>query len=145
MLIVDDDVASVELLGHLLEDEGFEVWKAHTGTPSAQFYVPILLDAAAQGRLTLERVVELTATAPARRFGLASKGRLDVGARRPRHTVGDVAGDGVIEQHRLLRDDPDLLAEGRQTDLTDVDAIQCDASTRDIVEARQQVHQRRLA
>lgn len=55
-------------------------WKAHTGTPSAQFYVPILLDAAARGQLTLERVVELTATAPARRFGLGSKGRLEAGA-----------------------------------------------------------------
>jgi dihydroorotase len=54
-------------------------WKAHTGTPSTQFYVPLLLDAAAAGRLTVERVVELTATAPARTFGLARKGRLDVG------------------------------------------------------------------
>lgn len=55
-------------------------WKAHTGTPSAQFYVPLFLDAAASGRLSLERVVELTSTAPARIFGLADKGRLAVGA-----------------------------------------------------------------
>lgn len=54
-------------------------WKAHTGTPSAQFYVPILVDAAVNGQLTLERVVELTSTAPARVFGLGTKGRLDVG------------------------------------------------------------------
>ena len=27
-------------------------WKAHTGTPSAQFYVPLFLDAAAAGRLS---------------------------------------------------------------------------------------------
>jgi dihydroorotase len=55
-------------------------WKAHTGTPSAQFYVPLLLDAAAAGRLSLERVVEVTSTAPARIFGLRDKGRLEVGA-----------------------------------------------------------------
>jgi dihydroorotase len=55
-------------------------WKAHTGTPSAQFYVPMFLDAAVRGRLTLERTVELLATAPARAFGLADKGRLEVGA-----------------------------------------------------------------
>jgi dihydroorotase len=54
-------------------------WKAHTGTPSTQFYVPMFLDAATRGRLPLERVVELVATAPAARFGLASKGRLEVG------------------------------------------------------------------
>jgi dihydroorotase len=54
-------------------------WKAHTGTPSTQFYVPMFLDAAVRGRLSLERVVELVATAPARAFGLGSKGRIEVG------------------------------------------------------------------
>jgi len=55
-------------------------WKAQTGTPSAQFYVPLFLDAAARGLISLERVVELIAAAPARTFGLADKGRLEVGA-----------------------------------------------------------------
>ena len=54
-------------------------WKAHTGTPSVQFYLSLLLDASARGRLTLERIVEATATAPARVFGLGAKGRLEVG------------------------------------------------------------------
>jgi dihydroorotase len=55
-------------------------WKAHTGTPSVQFYLPLLLDASAQGRISLERVVDATSTTPARLFGLATKGRLEVGA-----------------------------------------------------------------
>ncbi len=55
-------------------------WQAHTGVPSAQFYLPLLLDAASQGRLDLERVVDITSAGPARIFGLGSKGRLDVGA-----------------------------------------------------------------
>jgi dihydroorotase len=55
-------------------------WKAHTGTPSTQFYVPLFLDAASRGLISLERVVELIATAPARVFGLERKGRLEVGA-----------------------------------------------------------------
>jgi dihydroorotase len=54
-------------------------WKAHTGTPSTQFYVPMFLDAAYRGRISVERVVELIATAPARRFGLDRKGQLEVG------------------------------------------------------------------
>ena len=54
-------------------------WKAHTGTPSTQFYVPLFLDAAVRGRISLERVIDLVATAPARAFGLRDKGRLDVG------------------------------------------------------------------
>jgi dihydroorotase len=55
-------------------------WKAHTGTPSAQFYVPLFLDAAVRGVISLERVVDLIAAAPARTFGLQDKGRLEVGA-----------------------------------------------------------------
>ena len=55
-------------------------WKAHTGTPSTQFYVPMFLDAAARGLISLERVVELVATAPAHVFGLEGKGRVEVGA-----------------------------------------------------------------
>jgi dihydroorotase len=55
-------------------------WKAHTGTPSTQFYVPLLLDAAHAGHLTLERLVEVTSEGPARRFGLGRKGRIAVGA-----------------------------------------------------------------
>lgn len=54
-------------------------WKAHTGTPSAQFYVPLLLDASSQGRISLERVTGATATEPARVFALRHKGRIEVG------------------------------------------------------------------
>ncbi len=39
----------------------------------------MFLDAVRRGRLSLERVVELIATAPADRFGLGSKGRIEVG------------------------------------------------------------------
>lgn len=55
-------------------------WKAHTGTPSAQFYLSMMLDAAHQGLISYERVVALTATEPARVFKLDRKGRIEVGA-----------------------------------------------------------------
>jgi dihydroorotase len=54
-------------------------WRAHTGTPSVQFYLPLLLDAASRGLILLERVVDLVATAPAREFALVNKGRLEPG------------------------------------------------------------------
>ena len=76
------DLVSTDHAPHTREEKepGWtDGWKAHTGTPSTQFYVPLLLDAAASGRISLERVVELVATAPARTFGLAAKGRLEVG------------------------------------------------------------------
>ncbi|MEO7243165.1 MAG: dihydroorotase family protein [Variovorax sp.] len=54
-------------------------WKAHTGTPSAQYYLSLLLDAVAEGRTTLERVVRITSYRPAEIFGLQGKGRIQVG------------------------------------------------------------------
>lgn len=54
-------------------------WKAHTGTPSAQHYLSMLIDAAHQGRTTLEQVVRITSAAPAGIFGLKNKGRIQVG------------------------------------------------------------------
>jgi dihydroorotase-like cyclic amidohydrolase len=57
------------------------MWSAHTGTPGIQYYYPLLLDSVNKGELTLERVVELVATNPARAFGLQGvKGALQVGA-----------------------------------------------------------------
>jgi dihydroorotase-like cyclic amidohydrolase len=76
------DLVSTDHAPHTREEKepGWtDGWAAHTGTPSTQFYVPLLLDAASHGRISLERVVDLVATAPARTFGLAGKGRLEVG------------------------------------------------------------------
>ena len=77
------DLVSTDHAPHTREEKepGWtDGWKAHTGTPSTQFYLPMLLDAAHQGRISLERVVEATSTAPARVFGLGQKGRIEVGA-----------------------------------------------------------------
>jgi dihydroorotase len=58
-----------------------EMWSAHTGTPGIQYYYPLLLDAVNKGELTLQRVVEMVATNPARDFGLEGvKGSLRIGA-----------------------------------------------------------------
>jgi len=76
------DMVSTDHGPHTREEKepGFvDGWKAHTGTPSAQFYVPILIDAAVKGDLTLERAVDLMATAPARVFDLHTKGAIEVG------------------------------------------------------------------
>src|SRR5690606_25629433 len=49
-------------------------WKAHTGTPSTQFYLSMFLTAALEKKISLERVVEATSAAPARIFGIEKKG-----------------------------------------------------------------------
>jgi dihydroorotase len=76
------DLVSTDHAPHTREEKepGWtDGWKAHTGTPSTQFYLSLLLDASAAGHISLERITEATATAPARVFGIGSKGRLEVG------------------------------------------------------------------
>ena len=61
------------------------------------------------------------------------------------HTVGDVVADGAREQERFLLDDADLAAQVVARVLLEFDAVEQDAPAGVVVEARQQVDQRRLA
>jgi len=57
------------------------IWDVHFGLPGLDTTLPILLDAAARGLLSYERVVQLYAEGPARAYGLAPrKGHLEVGS-----------------------------------------------------------------
>jgi dihydroorotase (multifunctional complex type) len=57
------------------------IWDVHFGLPGVETTLNLLLNGVAEGRLSLERVVELTAEAPARLYGLSPrKGRLEPGA-----------------------------------------------------------------
>ncbi len=49
------------------------------GMPGVQTLVPVMLDHVANGRLTLERFVDLTSAGPQRVFGLVGKGRIAIG------------------------------------------------------------------
>jgi dihydroorotase len=98
------DLVSTDHAPHTREEKepGWtDGWKAHTGTPSMQFYVPMLLDAAHRGLVSLERVVGLTSTEPARAFGLARKGRIAVGADADLAIV-DLDRDWVIRDEDVL-------------------------------------------
>ncbi|MFC0680593.1 dihydroorotase family protein [Lysobacter korlensis] len=78
------DMCSSDHAPHTREEKEIgwtQMWSSHTGTPGIQYYYPLLLDAVNRGQLTLERVVELVAGAPARSFGLEGvKGSIEVGA-----------------------------------------------------------------
>jgi dihydroorotase (multifunctional complex type) len=57
------------------------IWDVHFGLPGLDTTMPVLLDAAASGRISHERLVQLYAENPADAYGLSPrKGRLDVGA-----------------------------------------------------------------
>ena len=76
------DMVSTDHAPHTREEKELgwtDGWKAHTGTPSTQFYLSLLLTAVAAGKLTLERVVEACSTIPAERFKLSNKGLIAPG------------------------------------------------------------------
>jgi len=76
------DMLSSDHAPHTREEKeiGWEdAWAAHTGTPGIQHQLPLMVDAYHQGKLGLDRVVDLCATAPARAFGLDRKGSIATG------------------------------------------------------------------
>ena len=58
---------------------------------------------------------------------------------------GDVLGDGAGEEEALLRNDAELAAQRRLRDVVQVEAVDRDAAVRRLVEAREQLRDRRLA
>jgi dihydroorotase len=64
---------------HAREEKNQPYPQSPSGMPGVQTLVPVMLNHVAQGRLTLERFVDLTSTGPARVFGIAARGRLALG------------------------------------------------------------------
>lgn len=57
-----------------------DIWQVHFGLPGIDTTAPLMLTAALQGQVTVERIVAAYAEAPARIYGLAGKGRIEPGA-----------------------------------------------------------------
>jgi dihydroorotase len=64
---------------HTLEEKSHPYPKTHSGMTGVQTLVPLMLDHVNAGRLTLQRLVDLTSAGPARVFGMANKGRIAAG------------------------------------------------------------------
>ena len=62
------------------QDKAGDYWEGLAGLPGAETMLPLLLGAVKNGRLGLEKLVEMCCEAPARIFGLQGKGRIEVGA-----------------------------------------------------------------
>jgi dihydroorotase len=73
------DVLGSDHAPHTLEEKLESYPSSPSGMPGVQTLVPVMLDHIAAGRLSIERFVELTSEAPARIFGIASKGRMATG------------------------------------------------------------------
>jgi dihydroorotase len=73
------DVLGSDHAPHTREEKARPYPASPSGMPGVQTLVPVMLTHVAEGRLTLERFVDLTSHGPNRIFGLADKGRLAEG------------------------------------------------------------------
>ena len=73
------DVLGSDHAPHTREEKDHAYPASHSGMTGVQTLVPIMLDHVNTGRLTLERLVDLTSHGPQRIFGLRGKGRIAVG------------------------------------------------------------------
>jgi dihydroorotase len=73
------DVLGSDHAPHTLEEKAKPYPDSPSGMTGVQTLVPIMLTHVAQGRLTLERFVDLSSAGPARIFNISRKGRLAVG------------------------------------------------------------------
>ena len=73
------DVIGSDHAAHTAEEKAAAYPATPSGMPGVQTLLPLLLDHLAAGRLSLERLVDLTSAGPQRLFGIAGKGRIAVG------------------------------------------------------------------
>ncbi|MEH3106345.1 MAG: dihydroorotase [Sphingomonas fennica] len=73
------DVIGSDHAPHTREEKAKPYPASPSGMPGVQTLLPLMLDHVAAGRLTLQRLVELTSAGPQRVFGLTAKGRIAAG------------------------------------------------------------------
>lgn len=73
------DVIATDHAPHTRAEKSGSVWDAPSGVPGIETALPLLLEEARKGRLSYERIRDLTAANPARIFDLPAKGRIEVG------------------------------------------------------------------
>ena len=73
------DVLGSDYAPHTREEKAKVYPASPSGMPGVQTLLPLMLDHVANGRLTLQRLVDLTSAGPQRVFGLVTKGRIAAG------------------------------------------------------------------
>lgn len=73
------DVLGSDHAPHTLAEKAGVYPNTPSGMPGVQTLLPLMLDHVAKGRLTMQRLIDLTSAGPQRIFGLATKGRIAVG------------------------------------------------------------------
>ena len=94
------DVIGSDHAPHTKDEKAKRYPDSPSGMPGVQTLLPLMLDHVAAGRLTLQRLVELTSAGPQRVFGLTGKGRIAAGYDAD-FTVVDLKARWTIEESWL--------------------------------------------
>ena len=73
------DVVGSDHAPHTIEEKERAYPASPSGMPGVQTLLPLMLNHVAEGRLTLQRLIDLTSAGPQRIFGLVRKGRIAIG------------------------------------------------------------------
>ncbi|RYE01187.1 MAG: dihydroorotase [Sphingomonadales bacterium] len=94
------DVIGSDHAPHTREEKAKPYPDSPSGMPGVQTLLPLMLNHVAEGRLTLQRLIDLTSAGPQRVFGIAGKGRIAVGYDAD-FTVVDLKKRWTIEESWL--------------------------------------------
>jgi len=92
------DVIGSDHAPHTLQEKAASYPRSPSGMPGVQTLLPVMLEHVHAGRLSLQRLVELTSTGPARVFGIQGKGRIALGYDADL-TLVDLAARRTISNH----------------------------------------------
>ena len=94
------DVIGSDHAPHTREEKAKEYPASPSGMPGVQTLLPLMLNHVAEGRLTLQRLIDMTSAGPQRIFGIVGKGRIAVGYDAD-FTVVDLKARWTIEEEWL--------------------------------------------
>lgn len=94
------DVIGSDHAPHTREEKAKAYPASPSGMPGVQTLLPLMLNHVAEGRLTLQRLIDMTSAGPQRVFGIAGKGRIAVGYDAD-FTVVDLKARWTIEESWL--------------------------------------------
>lgn len=94
------DVLGSDHAPHTLEEKARPYPDSPSGMPGVQTLLPLMLNHVAEGRLTLQRLIDLTSAGPQRIFGIVGKGRIVPGYDAD-FTVVDLKARWTVEESWL--------------------------------------------
>jgi dihydroorotase len=73
------DIIATDHAPHTLDEKETDYWAAPCGVPGIETSLPLMLDAALGGRISLQRLQKIMCTRPAEIYGMKGKGRIERG------------------------------------------------------------------